>query len=135
MARRFRPERIGEEIRRLISEVLRKEIQDPRLDGIVSISTVEVSPDHSYATAYISLLGDTKLDEASEEQKKEVLEAFQAAKGLIRRRMGKELRLHRTPDISFRIDTSMEYGRHIDRVLSELGLCKESEEDATEDDK
>src|SRR5665647_2997749 len=85
MGKGYRQGRLGEEIRKIISELLLREIKDPRLSGMVSISAVEVTADGSYATAYVSVLGLTSSSEASEEEKEEVLAAFRSAKGLIKR--------------------------------------------------
>ncbi len=72
MGKSYRPERLGEEIRRLISELILRELNDPRLSGIVSISNVDVTGDYSFATVYISLLGASSSEEADEENKKDV---------------------------------------------------------------
>ena len=120
MKKRYRAGRIGEEIRRLVSDLLYREIKDPRLSGIVSISAVEVSGDYSYAKIYITVLGETSQEYASDERKQEVLDAFNSAKGLIRREIGRQIKLRHVPDLVFKIDTSLEYGRRISKVISNL---------------
>ncbi|HZK60944.1 MAG: 30S ribosome-binding factor RbfA [Peptostreptococcaceae bacterium] len=132
MGKGYRQGRLGEEIRKIISELLLREIKDPRLSGMVSISAVEVTADGSYATAYVSVLGLTSSSEASEEEKEEVLAAFRSAKGLIKREIGKQIKLRHVPEVLFKMDTSMEYGRHITRLIHDLGI--EGNENDNKDD-
>lgn len=129
MGKGYRPGRLGEEIRRIVSDLLLREIKDPRLSGIVSISAVDVTEDGSYATIYITKLGSKASEEASEEEKNEVLAAFRSAKGLIRREVGKQIKLRHVPDLLFKIDNSLEYGRHISKLIDELGMEKTEEKD------
>lgn len=128
MGKGYRTGRLGEEIRRVVSDLLLREIKDPRLSGIVSISAVEVTADYSYATLFISVLNDPGSGQSEEERKIEVLEAFQSAKGLIRREVGRQIKLKHVPEILFKIDTSLEYGRHISKVIAELGIDREEED-------
>lgn len=127
MGKGYRTGRLGEEIRKLVSDLLLREIKDPRLSGLVSVSAVEVTGDYSLATLYVTVLGDTKEQEASDQQKEEVLEAFHRAKGLIRREIGRQIKLRHVPDLQFKIDASLEYGRHISRVIADLGIKHDSE--------
>lgn len=122
MSKGYRTGRLGEEIRKLVSDLLLRELKDPRLSGFVSISAVEVTGDYSFATLFITVLGDTSQQEATEEQKTDVLEAFRSAKGLIRREIGRQIQLRHVPDLLFKIDTSLEYGRHISRVIADLDI-------------
>ncbi|HAF59820.1 MAG TPA: 30S ribosome-binding factor RbfA [Bacillota bacterium] len=135
MGKGYRAGRLGEEIRKVVSELLLKEIKDPRLSGIVSISAVEVTADYSYATLYISILDDTNEDGPTDSRKQEVLDAFQSAKGLIRREVARQIKLRSVPDLLFRIDTSMEYGRRITKVLNQLGIGDDRKEEDGEKDK
>ncbi len=129
MGKGYRSGRLGEEIRRIVSDLLLREIKDPRLSGIVSVSAVEVTEDGSYATVYITVLGSNAGEETSDEKKDEVLAAFKSAKGLIRREIGKQIKLRHVPDILFKMDTSLEYGRHISKLIHELGIERTDEED------
>jgi ribosome-binding factor A len=129
MGKGYRSGRLGEEIRRIISDLLLREIKDPRLSGIVSVSAVEVTEDGSYATVYITKLGSKASEETSSEEKNDVLAAFKSAKGLIRREIGKQIKLRHVPDLMFKLDTSLEYGRHISKLIDELGIDKTEVED------
>lgn len=132
MGKGYRTGRLGEEIKKLVSDLLLRELKDPRLSGIVSISAVDVSADYSYATVFVSILEDSPGEEVSQERKDEVLQAFNSAKGLIRKEIGRNMKLHHVPELQFKIDTSLEYGRHISRVIEELGIKKTDEESEDE---
>ena len=122
--------RLGEEIRRIVSSMLLTEIKDPRLAGkLISVTGVDVTSDGSYATCYVTVLGssaDDKIQEDdSEEQKqenKEVLEGLKSASGIIRREVGNQIKIRHTPELIFKIDESMAYGRRIDQVIKELDI-------------
>ena len=127
MRRSFRPERIGGEIRRIISDMLLKDIKDPRLVGaMTSVTAVEVTKDGSYATVYLSIFG---IGEAQEDKKENVLAGLDHAKGMIKREIGKQLLLRRVPELIFTVDKSLEYGRHMDELLEKV----KTEEGATEE--
>ncbi|MDD2215984.1 MAG: 30S ribosome-binding factor RbfA [Eubacteriales bacterium] len=133
MGKSYRSERLGEEIRKLISDLLLRTLKDPRLEGIVSISAVEVTADYSYATVYISVLDDDSHNDAGEEERKEeVLEAFRSAKGLIRKEIGKQIKLRHAPDLLFKIDSSLEYGQHISQIIAELDMNRKKDKENEE---
>ncbi|QHI73241.1 30S ribosome-binding factor RbfA [Aminipila terrae] len=134
MGKGYRQGRLGEEIRKLIGELLLREIKDPRLSGLVSISAVEVTSDGSYATIYVTVLGSSKDEEKAKKEKEEVLAAFKSAKGLIKREIGKSIKLRHVPDLIFKMDESMEYGRHISEIISSLGIENYKEEPDEEDE-
>ncbi|MEL7654462.1 MAG: 30S ribosome-binding factor RbfA [Bacillota bacterium] len=129
MGKGYRQGRLGEEIRRIVSDLLLREIKDPRLSGMVTISAVEVTEDGSYATIFITVLGSSAAKESSGEEKDDVLAAFRSAKGLIRREIGRQIKLRHVPDLLFKMDTSLEYGRHISKLIDELGIEKTEEKD------
>jgi ribosome-binding factor A len=129
MGKGYRQGRLGEEIRRIISDLLLREIKDPRLSGIVSISAVEVTEDGSYATVYITKLGTKASEETTSDEKNDLLAAFKSAKGLIRHEIGKQIKLRHVPELLFKMDTSLEYGRHISKLIDELGIEKTDDKD------
>ncbi|MDD3167935.1 MAG: 30S ribosome-binding factor RbfA [Eubacteriales bacterium] len=129
MGKGYRQGRLSEEIRRIVSDLLLREIKDPRLSGIVSISAVEVTEDGSYATLYITKLGSNAAEETGADEKNDLLTAFKSAKGLIRREIGKQIKLRHVPDLLFKMDTSLEYGRHITKLIDELGIEKTEDKD------
>ena len=125
MGKGFRQGRLGEEMRKLISEMLIRDIKDPRLACMISISGVEVTSDGSYATCYVMPLIINKDPEAKKKEEDDVIAGLNSAKGLIKKEIGRQIKLRRIPDLIFKIDTSMEYGRHIDEVIDELGIKKD----------
>lgn len=117
---RHRQGRLGEEIKKNISTYLiNGGIKDPRLMGrIITISSVEVTSDGSYATVYVTPL--VLSGEDREAAYSEVIEGFNKAKGLIRNKLASDIKLRYTPELRFKIDTSEDYGRHIDELLEEI---------------
>lgn len=128
MGKGHRQGRLGEEIRRIISELLLRELKDPRLSAMISITAVEVTSDGSYATVYLSVLGTEPEGEKAEAQQQETLEALKNAKGFIRKEIGRQVKLRHVPDLIFKIDKSMEYGRHISKIIDGLDIPHDEEE-------
>jgi ribosome-binding factor A len=116
---------MAEEIRRIVSELLLRELKDPRLSGLVAVSDVDVTNDGSYATLYVTAPGRVVGEPAGEEEKKDILSAFGSAKGFLRKEIGTRLQLRHTPDLIFKIDTSQEYGRHMEEIFSSLGITSQ----------
>ena len=116
---RHRQGRLGEEIKKCLSSFLINGVKDPRLaNRIITISGVDVTSDGSYAYVYVTplvLSGEDK-DAVCEE----VLAGFNKAKGLLRNKVAYEIQLSYTPELIFNIDSSMDYGRHIDSILEEI---------------
>lgn len=130
MGKGYRTKRLGEEIKRIISQLLLTEIKDPRLAGkFISITDVEVTSDGSYATCYVTVMsctqGDRNIDiddeQKSKDEKTEVIDGLKRAAGLMRTEISKKLRIRHVPELIFKIDSSMEYGNHIEKVIRELG--------------
>lgn len=120
MAKGYRQGRIGEEIRRIISDLLLSGLKDPALNSMISITAVEVSRDNSYATVYFSKLDFKGTDEEISEKKQELTDAFARASGFIRKKVGENMKLRHVPELRFKYDTSLEYGRHIEEILSSI---------------
>lgn len=105
--------RINGEIRRVMAEVIRGEIKDPRIDPWTSVVAVEVAPDLKSCKAWISVLGD-------EEVRKATLEGLQSAVGFMRNRLAREINLRNTPEITFIMDQSIEYGVNMSHRIDEV---------------
>ncbi|MBQ3521085.1 MAG: 30S ribosome-binding factor RbfA [Firmicutes bacterium] len=129
MAKGHRQGRMGEEIRKIISDLLFKGLKDPRLSAMISITAVEVTSDGSYATVYLSVLGMNSDPEKAAAQQQDTLDALNSAKGFIRKEIGRQIKLRHVPDLIFKIDKSLEYGRHIDELISTLDIRHDEEED------
>ncbi|MGI6765713.1 MAG: 30S ribosome-binding factor RbfA [Lentihominibacter sp.] len=120
MGKGYRQGRIGEEIRKIVSDMLLHGLKDPRLNSMISITAVEVTPDNSYATIYFSSMNlSTDTDKAAE-QKADILDAFKGARGYIRKEIGHKMKLRHVPDLVFKVDNSLEYSRHIEGIISKL---------------
>jgi len=105
--------RINGEVQKILAEVIRGEIKDPRIPEFTSIVSVEVAPDLKNCKAYVSVLGD-------EEKAQEALEGLKSAAGFIRTRLAKELNLRNTPDLHFYLDQSIAYGVDMSRKIDEV---------------
>lgn len=134
MAKGYRAGRLAEEIRKITGNMLLFELKDPRLKGkMVSVSGVDVSDDGSYATVYLSVLGKSISDDADEKEKDDILKAMKSASGVIRREIGKNIKLRHVPELSFKIDNSIEYGRHMSKIIDSLGIDKYDNNDGSEE--
>lgn len=129
MAKGHRQGRMGEEIRKIISDLLFKGLKDPRLSAMISITAVEVTSDGSYATVYLSVLGMDPDKEKAAAQQQDTLDALNSAKGFIRKEIGRQIKLRHVPDLIFKIDKSLEYGRHIEEIISELDIKHDEDEE------
>ncbi|WP_018132516.1 30S ribosome-binding factor RbfA [Effusibacillus pohliae] len=114
---KIRVGRVGEQLKKEISDIIRNELKDPRV-GFVTVTGVEVSGDLQIAKVYVSVLG-------SEQAKQDTLEALRKATGFIRSEVGRRIRLRLTPEILFELDTSLEYSTRIQEVLREINSDRE----------
>jgi ribosome-binding factor A len=96
-----RQKRVNHAIRREISELLLRQVNDPRIKGFISVTEVDVSPDLAQARVSISAMG-------SEEEKAEIFRGLAAASGFLRRELGTRLRLRYTPKLIFERDDNIE---------------------------
>lgn len=112
MAKQLRIEKLQELIKQEMSKMLLKELKDPRI-GFVTVTDVEMTGDLREAKIYVSVMG-------GEEQVKSSLEGLNSALGFVRREIGQRIRLRFTPEISFALDTSLDYGDHIQKLLLQV---------------
>jgi len=119
-----RIERVGNLIRHEISELLQRQVKDPRLGNFVTLTEVSVSPDLRYAKVFVSCMG-------SGEEKQQILSGLTAASGFLRNQLAKRLRLRHVPELSFHWDDSIERGAHllqlIDKVSADSTLERHSD--------
>lgn len=104
-----RMRRVNELIREVVGEAIAADLKDPRI-GFVTVTAVDTSPDLRSARVYVSVLGD-------EEEREQTLKGLQSAHGFIQSKIGSELRMKRTPTLSFHYDDSPERGARISRLL------------------
>lgn len=107
-----RQSRVNDLIREELSELIRRELRDPRIAAITSITEVEVSPDMLTARVHVSVLGD-------EEQKKDTIEGLQAATVFLHHRLKDRLVLRYIPKLTFEIDTTIEDGARLLALMKE----------------
>jgi len=107
-----RQPRINEEIKRCLAEILR-EVKDPRLGEMISVTGVEATTDLKQAKVFVSVFGDTHA-------KQEAMEGLEAADGFIRYELGERIDLHTLPDLIFELDESIDNGARIDKILNEI---------------
>ena len=99
--------RINGEVLKELSNIIRSEIKDPRINPMTSVVAVEVAPDLKTCKAYISVLGDEK-------SQKDTITGLKSAEGYIRRQLA------RTPEIRFILDQSIEYGINMSKLIDEV---------------
>ena len=109
----LRNERVRKALMREISDILFREIKDPQICGMVSITDVDVSSDNSAARVFYSVFGD-------EEVKKKTSKALERHVGQIRHEVGKRIRLRKTPTLLFILDESMERGAKIMDLINKI---------------
>jgi ribosome-binding factor A len=107
-----RTEQVGDEIQRILGEVIQSEMKDPRI-GFVTVTGVTMTPDLLRANVKISVLGD-------DAERKVTMEALERAKGFLRRRVGDELTLRQTPELRLHLDTSLDHALRIGELLHEI---------------
>lgn len=109
---RIRASRVGEQIKKELSQIIQQELKDPRI-GFVTVTAVEMSGDLAQAKVYVSIMGD-------EEQQKNTLEGLEKARGFLRSEVGSRVQLRYTPELLFKIDQSLAHGQHISKLLEEV---------------
>ena len=130
MAKHFaRGDRVAEQIRRDLVDLIRLEVKDPRV-GFVTITDVEVTPDYAHAKVYFTTLeGDAAVPELTEGLKR--------ASGFLRRELGRRIRIHTTPELHWVYDRSIERGAElsalIDKAVQSSNQALLSEDKAKDD--
>ncbi len=110
--------RVNNEVHKVLSEVIRTDIKDPRIHTMTSIVSVEVAPDLKTAKVYISVLGDEKA-------KSDTQEGLTSAASYIRGQLAKTLNLRYTPQLTFVLDESIEYGVNMSKLIDEANKKNE----------
>ena len=108
-----RIERINSLIRQEISELLQRQVKDPRLGNFIAVTEVNTSPDLKHARVYVSYMSD-------DGDKEDVLKALVSASGFLRSKMAKSLKLRYTPELRFYLDESFERGRKITDLIDKI---------------
>jgi ribosome-binding factor A len=118
--------RVSEEVRREMSKIIDQKLKDPRIHPMTTVVDCEVTPDLKFCKVYISVLGD-------ENAKEETLAGLKSSAGFARRELARTVNLRNTPEITFVLDTSIEYGVNMSKRLDEIAKKDGTYEDADEE--
>ncbi len=116
--------RINGEVQKVLAEIIRGELKDPRINPMTTVMAVEVAPDLKSCKAFISVLGDVQSQE-------DTLKGLNSAMGYIRNQLAKKINLRNTPEIRFIMDQSVEYGINMSKLIDEVnaGIHEREEEE------
>ncbi|MDD5288030.1 MAG: 30S ribosome-binding factor RbfA [Dehalococcoidales bacterium] len=109
----YRKERLNSLLRQEISDLVQRQVKDPRLGSFVSITAVQISSDMRYAKVFVSRLG-------TDIEKKETLTALASASGYIRHELGERLKTRRIPELNFKLDETIEKANKVLRIIDEI---------------
>ena len=126
-----RADRVAEQIRRELAELIRMEVKDPRV-GFISLTDVEITPDYAHAKVFFTCM-------TGRDSVEEVLVGLRRASGFLRRELGRRVRIHTTPELHFVYDQSIEEGSRlsalIDKVMADTPPADDAEEPPASSDK
>ncbi len=109
-----RNERVNELLREQLSELIQRQLKDPRLDQLITITEVVTSVDMKYAKVYVSIMSPT------EEERKAAMEGLKAATGYLHRELTRRLDMRSVPEVTFIYDDSLERGAHLTKLINEV---------------
>ncbi len=109
-----RIDKVNSLLKRYISEIINQKINDPRIQGIISVSNVSTTPDLKHAKISLSIF--------STNDKNEILSAIKSASGFIRHELASEVEFRCVPNLIFELDTSAEYSEKINNILNKLDI-------------
>ncbi len=121
-----RTDRIVEQIRRELAELIRLELKDPRV-SLVTLTDVEITPDYAHAKVFYTTLAEA-------EQRAEIERGLKRSAGFLRRELGRRVRIHHTPDLHFVFDASVERGTHLSQLIDQAVASDQLESDKREPD-
>jgi len=120
--------RINSEVQKEMSLIIREDLKDPRINPMTSVMAVEVTPDLKFAKIFVSVLGD-------EESKKKTMEGLKKSASYARHQLASRMNLRNTPEITFILDESIEYGVTMSKKIDEVkkrDLAKHKDEEVYE---
>lgn len=112
--------RINDEIQRELSQIIRAEVKDPRIGSLTSVIRVETTSDLKYCKVFISVLGN-------DEEKDGVMKGLKNAGGYIRHLLAERVNLRNTPELLFKLDSSVEYSVRMNALINEISRGKKAE--------
>lgn len=104
--------RINEELKKEISNILTFELKNPNVTGLISVTKAKITPDFKYAKIYVSILNSKNVEKT--------MQGLKDSAGFIRSQIAKNINLRVTPELVFELDDSLEYGMKIENILKEL---------------
>lgn len=122
-----RTSRLNSLLKEVISDIIRKDVRNPHVNELVTVTRVDISKDLHHAKVYISVIG-------SAVQKEETLEALQSAAGFIAVQSSKEVVMRYFPALSFKIDDSVEKHMRIEELLGKIAAEKDTRGEGSSDD-
>lgn len=123
MARRM--ERVNQLLREELSDLARRQLKDPRLGALMTITEVDASPDLRHARVYVSVMGDAEEQQAA-------IDALSAAAGYLRRGLRGRLKLRHIPELQFHHDRSMERGSQLLSLIDQVNAAPAHDEGSGE---
>ncbi|GMQ56955.1 30S ribosome-binding factor RbfA [Vallitalea sediminicola] len=109
--------KINEEIRKEVSSIINRGLKDPRVNHMTSVVSVDTTPDLKFCKIYVSVLGDKT-------SQSDTLEGLKCSTGFIRNELAKRINLRNTPEITFVVDQSIEYGVNMSKLIDEVNKPK-----------
>ncbi len=107
-----RSQRVVEQIRRELAELIRLEVKDPRV-GFITLTDVEITPDYAHAKVFFtSMTGETDVPE--------IMQGLRRASGFLRRELGRRIRIHTIPELHFHFDRSVEDGARLSKLIDDV---------------
>ena len=120
--------RINAEVKKELSILISREIKDPRINPLTTVLDVVVAPDLKTAKVYVSVMGD-------DESRKDTIQGLKSASPFMRSQLARNLNLRNTPELTFVMDNSIEYGINMSKLIDEINSkASNSSEDDDEDD-
>lgn len=107
----YKIDRLEEDMKRVISEIISQELKDPGIKGLISITKIKITPDLKFAKIYTSVYGA---------EAKDVLIAINKSAAYIRKQVSQRVKIRNTPELNFVADDSMEYGAHMNEIIKNL---------------
>jgi ribosome-binding factor A len=111
-----RSDRVAEQVRRDLADLIRSELKDPRI-GMISLTAVELTPDYAHAKVFFATLNSENLEE--------VQIGLRRASGFLRRELGKRLHIHTLPELHFVYDNSIEHGASMSLLIDQANAISD----------
>lgn len=110
-------QRLEEDCKRALIKIIQEELKNPEVTGLISVTSVQMTPDQKYAKVYTSIY--------NAKNKESVLEGLKKSSKFIRGSLSKHVKMRNTPELTFVLDDSLEYGFHMDKIFKEMNISKD----------